>query len=411
MDELTTVTAGAPATTLLAQAGQAANRAATRHLFAEYRQRKAANTIRRQDTDLALFAQYLLDVADIPTGDLSGDPQAWAGVTWGLVAGFAKWQLDQGYSIGSINVRLSTVKTYCKLAAQAGTLDRAEYAMILTVGGYKHKEGKHVDEIRHAAGTPTRKSTKKAQAILLTQAQAERMKAEHAGDGQGQRDRLMMCLLFDHGLRVGEVTHLTVEDFDLPAGELRFYRSKVDKTQTHRLSNDTLLAARAYFEHDASTSGPLLRASTRGGRLSEHGMSTRSITQRVRVLGKRLGVEGLSAHDARHYWAYLNRWIQPDTIIPDFANPPSFNRYSYVNNRPLNFVDPNGHSLWRDPGKLYPEHWRYHAVYNRLRRWPWQPKDPELSMEEIRNYPRGSMLASMVGIAVGLLLLILYLTE
>ena len=176
MDELTTVTAGAPATTLLAQAGQAANRAATRHLFAEYRQRNAANTIRRQDTDLALFAQYLLDVADIPTGDLSGDPQAWAGVTWGLVAGFAKWQLDQGYSIGSINVRLSTVKTYCKLAAQAGTLDRAEYAMILTVGGYKHKEGKHVDKIRHAAGTPTRKSTKKAQAILLTQTQAERMK-------------------------------------------------------------------------------------------------------------------------------------------------------------------------------------------------------------------------------------------
>ena len=32
-------------------------------------------------------------------------------------------------------------------------------------------------------------------------------------------------------------------------------------------------------------------------------MSTKSITQRVRVLGERLGIEGLSAHDARHYWA------------------------------------------------------------------------------------------------------------
>ena len=32
-------------------------------------------------------------------------------------------------------------------------------------------------------------------------------------------------------------------------------------------------------------------------------MSTRSITARVRALGERIGVDGLSAHDLRHYWA------------------------------------------------------------------------------------------------------------
>jgi integrase len=32
-------------------------------------------------------------------------------------------------------------------------------------------------------------------------------------------------------------------------------------------------------------------------------MSERSITDRVRVLGKEVGLEGLSAHDCRHYWA------------------------------------------------------------------------------------------------------------
>jgi len=41
--------------------------------------------------------------------------------------------------------------------------------------------------------------------------------------------------------------------------------------------------------------------------------------------------------------AYLNRWISPDTIIPDFANPQSLNRYSYVYNRPLNLTDPSGY--------------------------------------------------------------------
>ncbi len=46
---------------------------------------------------------------------------------------------------------------------------------------------------------------------------------------------------------------------------------------------------------------------------------------------------------ARMYSSYLNRWIQPDTIIPDPANPQSFNRYSYVYNRPVNLLDPSGH--------------------------------------------------------------------
>src|SRR3972149_1326069 len=45
---------------------------------------------------------------------------------------------------------------------------------------------------------------------------------------------------------------------------------------------------------------------------------------------------------------YLNRWIQPDTIVPDPSNPQSLNRYSYVNNRPLNFTDPSGHRPCED---------------------------------------------------------------
>lgn len=67
--------------------------------------------------------------------------------------------------------------------------------------------------------------------------------------------------------------------------------------------------------------------------------------------------------------------------------------------------------LWRDPGRLHPGHWRYGAIYSRLRRWPWQPKEPELSKEEIRNYARGGMLAGIVIFAVGLLLLVITLTE
>jgi RHS repeat-associated protein len=51
---------------------------------------------------------------------------------------------------------------------------------------------------------------------------------------------------------------------------------------------------------------------------------------------------GLYFYGARYYDPYLNRWIQPDSIVPDPNNPQALNRYSYAYNRPLNFTDPTG---------------------------------------------------------------------
>ena len=58
---------------------------------------------------------------------------------------------------------------------------------------------------------------------------------------------------------------------------------------------------------------------------------------------------GLYDYQARFYDPYLSRFIQADTIIPDPKNPQSLNRYSYVLNNPLKYVDPSGH-WWEDPG-------------------------------------------------------------
>jgi RHS repeat-associated protein len=51
----------------------------------------------------------------------------------------------------------------------------------------------------------------------------------------------------------------------------------------------------------------------------------------------------LTVMDARWYDAQLGRWISPDTIIPDPANPQSLNRFAYVRGNPLRYVDPTGH--------------------------------------------------------------------
>ena len=208
----------------LTLAGQVANQYAARDVFSDYRARKAANTLRQQDGGLALFADYLW-AAGIPhpptAGDLARAPAAWAGVTWGLVSKFRDWLLTRGYAIGSVNLHLTTLRTYAGLAMQAGVIPAGECAAIRAVRGYGRTEGKHVDSAR----APTRKGAKKAQPVSLTPEQAARLKAQ-PDTPQGRRDALLLCLLLDHGLRVGEVAGLAVRDFDLAAGELRFLPSE-----------------------------------------------------------------------------------------------------------------------------------------------------------------------------------------
>jgi len=52
---------------------------------------------------------------------------------------------------------------------------------------------------------------------------------------------------------------------------------------------------------------------------------------------------GLYFYRARWYDPALGRFTQPDTIVPKPENPQAYNRYSYVYNNPLRYVDPTGH--------------------------------------------------------------------
>ena len=52
---------------------------------------------------------------------------------------------------------------------------------------------------------------------------------------------------------------------------------------------------------------------------------------------------GLYWYNSRLYDPLIGRWASPDPIIPHPGNPLDFDRYSYVRNNPLRFVDPSGH--------------------------------------------------------------------
>ena len=52
---------------------------------------------------------------------------------------------------------------------------------------------------------------------------------------------------------------------------------------------------------------------------------------------------GIYHYGARFYSPKLGRFLNADTIVPNAANPQDFNRYSYVYNNPINYIDPSGH--------------------------------------------------------------------
>jgi integrase len=278
--------------------GERANRAAAASRFLDYRSRRADQTLRRQDSDLLLFREFLAEV-NVITGDLSHEPAAWRLVTWGLVEAYVKWQISKGYAIQSVNVHLSSIKTYARLAMQAGALLPQEYALIRAVQGYSYREQSRIDSRRKI----TRIGLKKSEPVKITPEEAALLK-QQPDTPQGRRDTFMICLLLDHGLRVGEVAALEVKDFNLREEQLRFFRPKVNKEQIHHLTKDTLKALKAYLDHaDMPHNGLALRRSLRNEELGASGMTERAITARVGFLGEKIGVMGLSAHDCRHFWA------------------------------------------------------------------------------------------------------------
>jgi RHS repeat-associated protein len=65
------------------------------------------------------------------------------------------------------------------------------------------------------------------------------------------------------------------------------------------------------------------------------------------------GYTKLTVMGTRWYDGQIGRWISPDPIIPDPANPQSFNRLSCVYNNPLRYRDPTGHFTEEQIMQLY----------------------------------------------------------
>ncbi len=59
--------------------------------------------------------------------------------------------------------------------------------------------------------------------------------------------------------------------------------------------------------------------------------------------GQRRDSTGLLFYNARYYDPAIGRFVSADTIVPNPSNSQVLDRYAYVSNNPLKYVDPSGH--------------------------------------------------------------------
>lgn len=271
--------------------GQSANQVAASHTLEDYHERLAEETLRRQRFDLQVFADFLFDTTGLVYGDFYTDLSAWTHITFGLIETFKRWMLQKGYALGSVNIRLATIKAYCRLAYTANYLSVKEYTAIRDLKGYsRQQEAEHVDEKRPI----TRIGKKKAHWVELTSAQVESLKRAPHGF-LAERDTLLICLLFDHALRVGEAARLPITSINLQKGQLTVKRlkSRNPDPDIHELTPDTIQAAQRYLPTIPPEQVFLF-----------DGLTTSALARRVKKWALSIGIKGLSPHDGRHFYTY-----------------------------------------------------------------------------------------------------------
>jgi site-specific recombinase XerD len=260
------------------------------------------NTLHAWRVDLRSFAAFLTEADNhqtVTAEQLENSLSAWSQVTHKTLIAYQEWLLNHGYTIATVDRRLSTIKRYA-LKAKANE----ERDLIRQVSSISYRLARnHSANQSHQPSIHPRIGTKKAEPVMLHHEQAEALKRQE-DTPQGRRDSLIMVLIIDHGLRAHEVADLQVDDIDLSREILYLSRPNTNMKQVIKLTTDALYVLRSWFDSgDCLAEGALLRASRKGGELASAGMTERAISGRVAFLGRQLQIEGLSPNDCRHYWA------------------------------------------------------------------------------------------------------------
>lgn len=172
------------------------------------------------------------------------------------------------------------------------------------------------DAVRRARGqelAPQSLTEGEYRRLRLAANEAVRTARSGAGLRQALRDRAVITLLMEAGLREGEVVSLTGADLQLGErkGRVRIVAAKGNKDRAVPLDKDSVEMLRAYLDVAGSGEGRLFV-----GKFGE-GLQERGIQKLVAKYGQAARIEHVHPHMLRHTAAY--RWMKGGASLVQVA--------------------------------------------------------------------------------------------
>ena len=233
---------------------------------------KSERTIEAYRKDLNDFRQFLgvENITDAARIFLSEQGKANA-----IALSYTNRLIERGLQSTTINRRLAALRSLSQMGKLLGMIPWTLQVKNRNIEAYRDTRGPGVDNFKKI--------------LALTEAR---------GDVKGIRDKAILRLLFDLGLRRGEVVALDVEDLDIERKTIHVMgKGKTQKTEL-TLPAPTIAALVEWLKVRGDFSGPLFlnldRAKKGQGRITD-----KSIYRLVRGLGEKIGVK-TRPHGIRH---------------------------------------------------------------------------------------------------------------
>jgi integrase/recombinase XerC len=192
----------------------------------------------------------------------------------GLALAYRAHLLERGLSPATVNRRLAALRSLVKLAR---TLGFVSWAL-------------DVESVKSETYRDTRGPGRAGVRLLFEE-------LERRTDAKGLRDRALVRLLYDLGLRRGEVASLRLEDVDLRAGSVAVLGKGRTERAALTLPEPTQAALVAWLAVRGSKRGPVFLNFDHAGK--GEGLAGRSIARLVAKLGNAVGLT-VRPHGLRH---------------------------------------------------------------------------------------------------------------
>lgn len=245
---------------------------------AVYLARLADGSKRTMREALDLIASYVTD------GQADAETMPWHQLRYVHTQAIRAHLLDR-YSPSTANKQLSALRGVLKEAWRLELMDAVDYQRAVDIEnakGSRLPSGRHVDMGEISA--------------LVTTCAAD------AGPA-GARDAAMLAVAFFAGLRVAELTGVTMAEMNAETGELKVHAGKGDKDRTAWLAGGALAAVNDWIAVRGPSGGALFCPIRKGGKIVIRRMTGQAIYARFELRARQAGLAlSFSPHDGRRTW-------------------------------------------------------------------------------------------------------------